>query len=257
MRGYHGGWFSFALAVGLCAAASAAPVKVVLVQDLFSDSRNTGGPFTATLGELNGSTFTATAAPFETFCLESGEYFNPGNYYKYDIATWAINGLPNDTSPPDPTKSKIVGGVQVDPLDDESAWIYCQFRTNKGALKSTVASLAAANSIAFDGSNDKDFYWGIQEAIWYLESSGPPTSKPSGQGKQLGWALARWMLAGTNVSSADLAFAQSMVDVLNLYDRSNGAVKQSQLILVPLPGAAWAGAALLAGLIVVRARRRA
>ena len=96
-----------AVALLVPVAASADPIAVgdiVTVSDPGSRF-GSGGPFQITK---------AGETPFLTFCIETNEYFNWGDYRVARIDTVAILGG--------------AGGGSPDPLNYETAWLYTQFR---------------------------------------------------------------------------------------------------------------------------------
>ena len=114
-----------------------------------------GGEFNAssadfdpgTMGYAASTTFHvagATNTGFETFCVETNEFINPGSTYYYGISQNAINGG--------------VGGGHPDPISQGTAWLYLNFA--QGSLSGyhyTTGSLG--NQSAGD----------LQATIWWLE----------------------------------------------------------------------------------------
>ena len=84
---------------------------------------------------------TPSGFTFETFCIEHGETFGYGNNYIYSITNQAYKG---GVDPPG------------DPLSEQSAWLYVQFRKN---------TLSNYNSEIGDARS-------LQLAFWKLEGEG-------------------------------------------------------------------------------------
>jgi hypothetical protein len=100
-----------------------------------------GRPYVLTVTEGSVGMF-ETGESWETWCLERDEYIYENTpYFIESISDMALGGGIN------------VPGGTGDPLGDETAWLYDQFR--KGTLPSYDGSYAANQS--------------IQEAIWFLE----------------------------------------------------------------------------------------
>lgn len=213
--------------LALLAMATAANAGQVWLTDLAPNWE--GGPFLANFNDGRAS--------FQTFCLEKGETFNwgPGTKYYYEINTFAVHGTNTDTIRSPGRTEPGIG--TVDDLSPKTAWLYQHFRD--GDLWSLAGILTV----------DDDALKGLQQAIWWIE----------------GENIARNSQALTLTSKVDAINPQSIgnVRVLNLYGGllPNGSMNyntaaQSQLILVPLPAAAWAGLGLLGALAAARARRR-
>jgi len=180
--------------------------------------RNRGGEFLMS-GDLGN---------FGSFCLEYDETIGEGSYF-YSVDTGAIAG-------------GLAGG-NPDPLSSETAELYRQYLA--GDIGPAV------------GQTFTDFNNALQDAIWFLE-------------EELGEVdfTAATAAAGNGNYAFMTATAQSLVDsvwgttasvgkvrVLNLYNITTGANRQSILymVAVPLPSA---GALALAGLFGVAAVRR-
>ncbi|HSV99123.1 MAG TPA: hypothetical protein VLI39_03060 [Sedimentisphaerales bacterium] len=147
---------------------------------------------------------------FQSFCLEKSEgVVVPGEYY-YTVDTAAYMGSV---------------GPAGDPLGASTAWLYTQFAT--GALASLGYNYNTAGNARRDSADQ------LQSAIWYLEGE---IGSVSG-------------LAQTFVTAAQAAAANASiwgdkignVRVLNLYTASAIKAKQSQLYMVPVPGAMLLG----------------
>jgi len=143
-----------------------------------------------------------TAGQFETFCVERNESLGFGTPYYGTLGTSAIKGG--------------IGGGSPDPLDNLTAWLYCEF------VKGTLTGYDYGTGVArVDSAN------ALQDAIWYIED-------------ELG---AGYTLTGAAKDFYDLAVAADpkglgCTRVLNLYvDKGLTQVKQSLLVCVPAPAA--------------------
>jgi len=156
---------------------------------------------------------------FQSFCIEKGE--TTGADLTYTINDGAIEGG--------------LGGGNPDPLSQGSAWLYKQFAT--GILAGYRYS--QIDPTPTDGGRELDAQ-AMQDAFWYLE-----------QEKEIGdidAAAKAWLdLAVTGLGAADYAALRgdnlgtvSGVAVLNVY-AADGTPRQSQMILVPAPGAILLG----------------
>jgi len=186
----------------------------------FSDSygSSNGGEFIFTpSGDYNG----LTLGPFPTFCIEVIEYIDfSRQFHVDDISSFAVEGG--------------FGGGNPDPLDARTAWLYQSFRDQSLSDYGYVYDIeeqrvASANA--------------LQNVIWGLEG-------------ELGdsWTPAAGMEA-TFLAAAEDADPVGLgnVRVLNI-SWPNRTPAQSQLVIVPVPGAVILG---IVGLgIVGLARRR-
>jgi len=151
----------------------------------------------------NGGEFliTSSSYSFETFCLETDEFFTPGKSYK-------VAGV---------TDSAQRGGSNTnlgDILDNKTAWLYYMFRTNQ----------------LDDYNNDSASAGALQNAIWYIEEE---ITSISGQ------ALI-WYNAADQAVTAYNWSNNGQVAVVNIVDTNYGVgttnyYKQDQLTLVPEP----------------------
>lgn len=132
---------------------------------------------------------------FQTFCLETGEYFSIGTTYSFSI---------NDRA--------IYGGTDAsgDPISIGTAYLYYMFAT--GQLL----------GYDYSGTNRNYSAGQLQQAIWYLE--GEIGSIDSGNPFY-------GLLSQFSNPTADNN-GQYPVAVLNIYDSSR---HQDQLVLVPVP----------------------
>lgn len=208
-----------------------------------------GGPFAFTpngFGAVGLGLHQAGAGRFVTFCLEKNELLSPGNPYDIAIATSAVLGG--------------VSGGNPDPLDARTAWLYQTFMS--GLLGSTGFTYSTGTATpAVKDSGDA-----LQAAIWYIEQEISDFSA---------YNASVQTIAGNMLTAAAAAVAGSWgnsihdVRVLNLFDYSyfdptlvngvpRGYNRQSQLVIIPLPGGAGmatVGMAGLLGLGVIRRRR--
>jgi len=105
------------------------------------DRYGSAGPFQATVTNLTGYSDPilghSVNTSFLTFCIESNEYFTPGNWYVVGLSNTAYKGG--------------VGGGSPDPLSNATAHLYLQYQ---------MLSLA-------DQKAQGDDY---QAAIWWFEN---------------------------------------------------------------------------------------
>src|SRR5262245_42744835 len=128
--------------VGMSKAASADPlVAPGTIIQLYDSYGTTGG------GEFNGQIVgTSTAFDFISFCLETNEYFSPGQNLRVDdVSTEARSGGS--------------GGPQPDPISFATAYLFTQF------FQKTLSDYAFAST----GSDRVDDANSLQRAIWYSE----------------------------------------------------------------------------------------
>ncbi len=156
----------------------------------------------------------ATAPAFETFCIEDNEYINFGQGFTFNV---------------DISKAAVLGGVgggSPDPLDDRTAWLYCEFIQGKLAGYDYSAAGRAASADA------------LQLAIWYIEGEIPASSLTA--------AAQAFVDASAGKSSGCTRVINTWLptdpfgwgrwnSTLNRYEY------QSLLVCVPVPGAALLG----------------
>lgn len=196
-------------------------------------------------GSYGGGEFYADVVPFGasgefdfiTFCLQRNEYFTPG-------ATMYVGGIGEST----------VSGN--DPISEETAYLYTQFRGN------TLANYDTSTSASYKASATS-----LQLAFWFLE--GEVTRNAAGAFVD---AYTNAVL-GTNVGAdAYIQLAQNTVAgggwsgigevrVLNLFGSYKNGVftgdKQDQLTLADVPEPGTLALLLVGGVIgLVRSRRR-
>ena len=149
--------FILACLVGVLAVpAVQAQMQIVLWQDLNNYSYGDAGEFNAlpnaallsinpTLAGYTSSTANLATGPvnFQTFCLETSEYFTPGDTYNVIVN--------NETIPDDQFPSG-------NPITMGTAWLYSQFAAG------TLGGYDYA-----EGSGRIATAGNLQQAIWYLQ----------------------------------------------------------------------------------------
>ncbi len=166
-----------------------------------------------------------TRNTFQSFCLELNEDIKANTVYNVAIS--------------DEAKAGGVGGATggEDEISKGTAWLYSQFA--KGTLAGydfagTVAERKASASI-------------LQYAIWMLED------EKAYNASNIYIQAAIAMFGDLATAKADSEGAYN-VKVLNLTDVTNGALRQDQLVVVPIPSAVWLFGTALMGLVGVRRR---
>jgi len=184
----------------------------------FSDSYGSGdgGEFIFTpTGDYNG----LTLAPFPTFCLEVNELIDfKSTFAVVDISESATHGG--------------AGGGDPDPLDERTAWLYESFRDE---------SLSAYGFDFGTGTDRIASADALQEVIWAIEEERDASWPPG--------SLQDTFYAAANNEANGLG----SVRVLNV-EWLDGTPAQSQLVLVPVPGALVLGALGL-GIVGIAKRR--
>jgi hypothetical protein len=204
------------LGVLVVPAVQAQTTNIVLYQDLNNYSYGDGGEFNAvpntTLLSFNpalagytpytANLNTAIGSPnFQTFCIETGEFFTPGDIYNV-VASY--NTIPDDQFP------------SGNPVTMGTAWLYSQFAA--GTL----------NGYAYNEGSDRIATAGdLQQAIWYLQGDVNSLVNGSADGTAF-YAGAATVLGGNINDPANGAFG---VICLNLRDGN----EQDQLMVVPNP----------------------
>jgi hypothetical protein len=188
---------------------------------------NGGGGFRMTQisgynGENGGTGGTANS--FVTFCLEENEYFSPGSNYFTQIATSTANGG--------------VSGGNPDPIDGITARMYLEFR-NGGSFGGVVPGGVWNNSTISS----------LQLAIWYEEGERPLSDLDANALAMLAWGTA---------NSDGALHGVRVVRQWSSYDPQSGfsGNAQDMLTIVPLPPAATAGLATMAGVLGLGYARR-
>jgi len=231
--------FVLACLAGILAVpAVEAVTQVTLYQDLSNYSYGDGGEFNAvpdanllslnpTLSGYAPTTVNLTAGNpnFQTFCVETGEFFNPGTTYNVTISDEVLNDggqFPNG-----------------EPITIGTAWLYSQFAagTLSGYDYSDSGRTASAG--------------GLQQAIWHLQGEEPSLVDGGADGTAF-YNAAVSALGGTINNAANGAYG---VVALNLWvpnpDDSNGAGAQDQLMVVPQLSTAPEPGAMSFGLLML------
>ncbi len=171
-------------------------------------------------GTTNGGAFALYKGgvyQFDTFCLETNEYFYYGETLTVaGVTKSALNGGSGGAS--------VINGVLQDSLDAKTAYLYYHFRI--GDLGSLTGNTFAYNDAGADF---------LQTAIWYLEQETP--------------GLNNYLVTlANNASAADLQTAYANVWVLNI-TRADGTTKgQDQLTYIPTTSVPEPATILLLGL---------
>jgi len=165
-----------------------------------------------------------TRNTFQSFCLELNEDIKPYTTYNVAISNAA--------------KAGGYGAVNgADPISMGTAWLYSQFA--KGTL----------SGYDFAGLEpDREASASIlQYAIWWLED------EKAYDAGNIFIQAAIAMFGDAAAAKADSNGAFNVM-VLNLTDITNGALRQDQLVVVPIPAAVWLFGTGLIGLVGVRRR---
>ncbi len=224
---------AFSSVVGLSSNASANTIVIDYGMRHFSDGgefKITGTDF-ANPGTMGYATTTTSSGgspgSFETFCVETNQYFSPGSTYYYSISQVASPGG--------------VGGGSPDPLSLGTAWLYLGFA--HGTLAGyDYSTLGGGSTSAAD----------LQNTIWWLEGE---VADP-GAGNIFRNAVI------TQFGSAAQAMADNNgfygVGILDLWGAANHtSPAQDQLVLVPDSGTTAILLSLgLLGLKAIHRRRR-
>jgi hypothetical protein len=198
---------------GLAGTALADQVHISHPGDEYRHPNFAGGAFRAShvsgyIGEYGG--FGGSADSFLTFCLEKDEFVNMGSTYYVTLDTVARDGG--------------AGGPSPDPISAQTAAMYQEFRN--GGSFGGLGALDTANEIR-----------SLQMAIWFSEDE---ISNAEFNNDALAVALYNWGAQNNNGTIGN-------VRVMNLWTSANGGHAQDMLTIVPLPTAAWAGMASMAG----------
>ncbi len=227
-------------ALGLASIAQAGQVQMHDASGGLNGIEGTGGAFRVqVLNGFNGLTGGpgGSANSFSSFCLERTETISFGNIYNTTISTSAINGGHSGGNP--------------DPISEETAWLYRQFRDS-----------APINGWIVDGAHNYGGGLGpsrlasaLQLAIWLSEGEILNTTTWDGLGDATTRTAAQQMYDAAALATAQRSGDFYGVRVLRLYG-IDGGNSQDQLTIVPLPSAGWAGLSTLAGVGVVGYIRR-
>jgi len=206
----------FALIACALMAASAFATPTVQLYQQTGYSYSNGGEFTAKPSDWTWDPLQYYSAStkdignydpsFQTFCIETSEYFHPGNTYDVTFSDRAFLGSV---------------GSAGDPLSQGTAWLYQQF--------------AAGTLSVYDytPAGRSDSAGKLQKAIWYLEqeSGGLLTAAYTTMLTNKFGNVAAAMLDNNGLYP---------VVVMNLWTPSHGYV-QDQLVCIPAPGAILLG----------------
>jgi hypothetical protein len=226
----------------LAVPAVQAQMQVTLYQDLNNYSFSDGGEFyavaNAALLAVNPALagyapatadLTAGNPNFQTFCIETGEYFTPGDTYNVTISAEVLydgGQFPNG-----------------EPITMGTAWLYSQFAA--GTLSGYDYAYGYGRTIT---AGD------LQQAIWYLQGEQPGLVNVSGADGTAFYNAAVLALGGVAAVNNPANGAYGVV-ALNLWvpneDGSNGAAAQDQLMVVPEPSTVPEPSAVSFGLLLL------
>ena len=200
----------------------------------FSLEPNTGvGGLSWILGNYSASAKTLDGRAFQSFCLEEGEYIYGNTTHDATLGMAAINGGK--------------AGGNPDPVSTGTAKLYYEFA--KGILAGYKYGVVQADGTlsADDTAARKISADALQRAIWWLEGE----ADDPGDGN-----IFRKYIIGTlgTVAAKENNAQFSLYPVMALNLTLNGAQAQSQLAVVPIPGAVWLLGAGLIGLAGIRRR---
>jgi len=213
----------FAILSLIVLAISAAPAVADMTVNVTNEpgGYNNGGPFTATVKGSAAIGIYAPGSSFYTFCLEGGITYSPGTTYLATVDAGAISGG---------------GGLNPDPISDQSAWLYNNF------LDGTLTYL--------DGYTPLEERSAVQEAIWRFEDEASHSSPAN-------VALLAVDLIGKANAAVTGGYTNTNIMAMNLWAGSayTGTDIQSMMVRVPVPGAVLLGVLGL-GVASARLRRR-
>jgi len=182
-----------------------------------SYSYNVGGEFWAKDSALSTAAYAAStsgqdghAGSFQTFCVETSEYFTPNGTYNVDISTSGATG----------SMSRLTN----QPLAAQTAWLYTQFAT--GAFAPTDYDYT--NSLHRRSSDAG----ALQDAIWSFQHQSVENTDPA----VLAEAAHFESLANAAVANGWSGIGD--VRILNLWNTDGSAAQDQLYLMVPAPGAA-------------------
>ncbi|HEY1786924.1 MAG TPA: hypothetical protein VGJ73_02150 [Verrucomicrobiae bacterium] len=193
-----------------------------------------GGEFTAYTSQnfvenyYGGATYDGG---FETFCLETGVDFTPGNTYNYSLG--------NITQPL--SGGGVGSGLN---LTAGAAWLYQEFAT--GGLGNY------GYSYTFGTTRQQDDNL-LQAALWELQGGQSYPGYPSGDNQFYQDAI-----NALGASGATNSYTGSSIEVIQLWD-GNGNAAQNQLVYTPVPDTAKTAGLLgisVLGIVLFRFRNR-
>jgi hypothetical protein len=169
---------------------------------------------------------------FQTFCLETGEVFYPGRFYRATVDTTIKWGHPEPNA-----FGNGANPVSNTVLAPQTAFLYSKFRS--GALAAAVPTAT---------TND------LQAAIWFYQLQATEDWVYTHYTPAVIDALR--LFADTGTAGSAYWSGLGDVRVLNLFDW-NDTPGQSELVLIPLPGSGILASAGLALACCVAGARRA
>lgn len=186
---------------------------------------------------------------FQTFCLEGNEPVLDKDLVCYTLGKVAYAGGKGVLGRGGPHDFDGVDGVS-DPLSYASAYLFDAFYRGKLG-KYNYADVAPGPLPAPFQLSRADSALALQYAFWLLEDD-----KLGVSGSDVGSQASAWVAEA--IAAVDGAWGKTygLVRVMSIIDPVTGDKIQDQLVLVPLPGAAWAGLAMLGALGMVRTIRR-
>lgn len=236
------------LLVGLAGVLTVSGVRAQLQVTLYQNTSNysygDGGEFNAvpnaallsvnpTLSGYVAATADPTAANpnFQTFCIETMEYFSPGGTYDVTISQDVMYD----------------GGLFPDgeAITMGTAWLYSQFAAG------TLNPISEPYDYTY-GSGRVSTAGDLQQALWYLQGEQPLVGNGANGTDYYNAAVAA---LGANINNpSDGAYG---VVALNLWDPNNSdAPSQDQLMIVPEPATlALVGLSGLATFLSIRRRK--
>lgn len=214
------------------AQAAYAGLTVTTAKDFGPYNYGSGGEFTLiqggglnVAGNYSNKTGNTTFGTFQSFCLEKNEYLDASTKYNVVLNNAADKGGN--------------GGGTPDRISQGTAWLYLNFA--KGTLQNYDYTDVTKRQISAGL---------LQETIWYLENEQGTLANDT----YLQLAKNALHMSNTNDLKAD--YTGSTVKVLNLTD-SCGIKKQDQLVVTPIPAAAWLFGSGILGLVGIKRRKTA
>ncbi len=211
------------MVVGLIlAVAGIASANVTVVPTGPGYTSGIGGEFTMS-GIPNVAAYYASVAKVgngvQSFCLERNEYL-PITNLPYTIDDWAVVGG--------------VGGPKPDPLSDATQWLYLQF------ARGTLTGYDYTDTTPGGGRETQAGI--LQDTIWYLEEEWAIGNVSDTKYLDAAATALSITIVGGDYSilqSTVTSWLDDVVKVVNPYDGNSN--KQSQLVVVPAPGALLLG----------------